>query len=257
MGGAVGELVQAGVVGPRGHVDHDPGVGVVDDGGLVLVGSRQTPDEAGTGLGEPGDRFQGIGEPTHVRVGEGSAHQRHVDLSEVVHDPRLRTVQVGELLRRQDSNLDHRNQNPSRVASRPRSGQVSGGRSVCLCPLRKGTTRPMRISVIKVTGHADVADAASLNRSGTPRCDVVARLGVAFGGGQAGHEVVLRCAVRVPLVVLDVDDVAGSCPPAFPRSSAAPYDRRPRIIINHSVDIRRRGHTVASTKQLRFGGRDE
>lgn len=69
----------------------------------------------------------------------------------------------------------------------------------------------MRISVIKVTGHADVADAASLNRSGTPRCDVVARLGVAFGEGQAGHEVVLRCAVPVPLVVLDVDDVAGSC----------------------------------------------
>lgn len=85
------------------------------------------------------------------------------------------------------------------------------------------------VPALDVTGHADVADAASLNRSGTPRCDVVARLGVAFGEGQAGHEVVLRCAVPVPLVVLDVDDVAGSC---------SLLSRRPRIIINHSVDIR-------------------
>jgi hypothetical protein len=46
----------------------------------------------------------------------------------------------------------------------------------------------MIASLIKVTGQADVADAASLNRSGTPRCDVVARLGVAFGEGQVGHE---------------------------------------------------------------------
>jgi uncharacterized protein YbjT (DUF2867 family) len=41
-----------------------------------------------------------------------------------------------------------------------------------------------------------------------------------------------------------------------PRPSA-PYDRRPRIVVNHSVDIRRVRHTVTSTKRLRFGGRDE
>lgn len=46
----------------------------------------------------------------------------------------------GSLLRRQDANLDHRNQNASRGAFRPRSGQLGTGEVFATVRLRPART---------------------------------------------------------------------------------------------------------------------